>query len=142
MDSTRISIFLRAAVTGWIAVVMNCAVAFFLTPYVLHRLGDEAFGLWVLVTTVVGYSGVFDIGIRASLLRYVSRENALGERDAANKAVATAFYFFTAICVATILTTLLLAPWLPVFFSVRRDLLDPFRHLFLLAGLVQAVTFP
>ena len=142
MDPTRISIFLRAAVTGWIAVVTNCAVAFFLTPYVLHRLGDEAFGLWVLVTTVVGYSGVFDIGIRASLLRYVSRENALGENETANKVVATAFYFFTAICVATILATFFLSSSLSVFFSVRRDLLDPFRHLFLLAGVVQAVTFP
>ena len=142
MDATRLLIFLRAAATGWITVVANCTVLFFLTPYVLHRLGDEAFGLWVLITTVVGYTGHFDIGIRASLVRYVSRGNALGDKGAANDVIATAFYCFNAIGVLIILVTFALSHSLSRFFSVQHDLVDSFRRLFILAATVQAVSFP
>jgi len=142
MDPTRLLIFLKAAITGWITVVANCAVVFFLTPYVLHRLGDEGFGLWVLITTVVGYTGHFDIGIRASLVRYVSRGSALGDKRGANDVIASAFYCFNAIGLLIVVATVALSHSLPRFFSVRHDLIDSFRRLFILAATVQAMSFP
>src|SRR2546426_4226780 len=87
----RFSLILRAVATSWVAILANAAVGFLLTPYVLHHLGDEAFGLWVLVVTVVGYYGLFDAGVRSSVLRYASRHRALGDQQRANEAVATAF---------------------------------------------------
>ena len=36
----RISLVLRAVATSWVAVIANASVGIFLTPYVLHRLGD------------------------------------------------------------------------------------------------------
>ncbi len=68
----RISLVLRAVATSWVAVIANAAVGFLLTPYVLHRLGDEAFGVWVLITNLVGYYGLVDAGVRSAILRYVS----------------------------------------------------------------------
>ncbi len=138
----RIGIFLRAAATSWIAVLANAAVAFVLTPVVLRHLGDEAFGLWVLVTTIVNYYGLGDVGVRASILRYVSRQNALGDRDGVNKIVATAFYFYGSLCVLFIGVSFLLAASLPRFFTVDSGLRDPFRNLFLLAGIIQGLSFP
>jgi len=138
----RISIFLRAAATSWIAVLANAAVAFVLTPVILRHLGDEAFGLWVLVTTIVNYYGLGDVGVRASVLRYVSRQNALGDKDGVNSVVATAFYFYGGLCVLFIGLSFLLAASLPRFFTVNSNLRDPFRNLFLLAGIIQGLSFP
>src|SRR5260370_41897146 len=75
----RFSLILRAVATSWVAILANAAVGFLLTPYVLHHLGDEAFGLWVLVVTLVGYYGLFDAGVRSSILRYASRHRARSE---------------------------------------------------------------
>jgi O-antigen/teichoic acid export membrane protein len=136
------SLILRAVTTSWIAVIATAAVGFLLTPYVLHHLGDEAYGLWVLTVTCVGYYGLLDIGVRSSILRYVSRNQALGNRDAVNEVVATAFYYYLAACVI-----ILIGAWLSVgfvcrFFSISSNLVPAFRHLYLLAGAVQGFTLP
>jgi O-antigen/teichoic acid export membrane protein len=138
----KVSIVLRAVTTSWIAVIANAAVGFALTPFVLHRIGDEAFGLWVLITSVVGYYGILDIGIRSSILRYVSRYEALGDHDLVNEVVSTAFYYYLAACVLLILATYLTVPWVSAWFSVPTALLADFKSLFLLAGVVQGVSLP
>lgn len=138
----RIPIILRAVTTSWIVVFANGAVGFCLTPYVLHHLGDEAFGLWVLVVTVAGYYGVFDFGICSAVLRYAALKRALGEKDGISEVVATAFYFYVCGCLVVIVSSFGLAPWLPRLFPIRPDLIAPFRSLFLLAGVAQGLIFP
>ncbi len=138
----RSSLVLRAVAASWIAVIANAAVGFFMTPYILHHLGDEAFGLWVLVVTLTGYYGFFDAGIRSSVLRYVSRYNALGDREDINRVVATAFYFYLIGTALALVLTFLLVPVLPVFFSVHGETARAFQSLFILAGVLQALTFP
>jgi O-antigen/teichoic acid export membrane protein len=138
----RKSLVLRAVTTSWIAVTANAAVGFFLTPYVLHHLGDEAYGLWILTVTCVGYYGLLDIGVRSSILRYVSRNQALGNRDSVNEVVATAFYYYLAACVIILIAALVSVGPVSSFFSVSPDLVHSFKGLYLLAGAVQGLTLP
>src|SRR5436305_13256702 len=90
----RLSLVLRAVATSWVAVIANACVGIFLTPYVLHRLGDEAFGVWILTTNLVGYYGILDAGVRSAIIRYVSRHKELNEPDRVNEVVASAFYYY------------------------------------------------
>lgn len=41
-----------------------------MTPYILHRLGDEQFGIWGLVYTFVPYAALFDWGISGALAKF------------------------------------------------------------------------
>lgn len=138
----RKSLVLRAVTTSWIAVTANAAVGFFLTPYVLHHLGDEAYGLWILTVTCVGYYGLLDIGVRSSILRYVSRNQALGNRDAVNEVVATAFYYYLAACAIIVVAAFVSVDPVCRFFSISPALLSSFKGLYLLAGAVQGLTLP
>lgn len=136
------SLVLRAVTTSWIAVTANAAVGFLLTPYVLHHLGDEAYGLWILTVTCVGYYGLLDIGVRSSILRYVSRNQALGNRDSVNEVVATAFYYYLAACVVILIAAIVSVGPVSSFFSISPDLVHSFKGLYLLAGAVQGLTLP
>jgi O-antigen/teichoic acid export membrane protein len=138
----RTSLIVRAVATSWAAVIANAASALFLTPYILHRLGDEAFGLWILVVSLVGYYGFLDAGIRASIVRYVSRHRALGDQQSINEVVAAAFYYYLGACALVIVATYLSVDWVSRFFSIRSELLSAFKSLFLLAGVVQGLTLP
>jgi O-antigen/teichoic acid export membrane protein len=138
----RVSTILRAVATSWIAVFANAVAGFFLTPLILHHLGDESFGLWILVVTVTGYYGFFDIGVCSAVVRHVSLKHAVGDKEGLNKVVATAFYFYIGVCLVVVALTFLLAPWVTRFFPVHVDLIDSVRSLFLLAGVVQGLTFP
>jgi O-antigen/teichoic acid export membrane protein len=138
----RISLILRAVFTSWIAVVVNAAVGFLLTPYVLHHLGDEAYGLWVLTVNCVGYYGLLDLGVRSSILRYVSRHQALGNHESVNEVVATAFYYYLAACLVIVVATYSSVNWVSHFFPIHAQLLPAFKSLYLLAGVVQGLTLP
>ncbi len=138
----KLSHVLRAVATSWLAVLANAVVGFLLTPYVLHHIGDVEFGLYTLVTTLTGYYGLFDLGVRSAVLRFVSRALALNDREEINCVVASAFYFYWGICILAILATVLVLPWLPHIFSVSGQTARAFQDLFLLAGIVQGLTFP
>lgn len=138
----RGSLVLRAMTTSWIAVLSNAAVGILLTPYVLHRLGDEAFGVWVLTTNLVGYYGMLDAGVRSAVLRYVSRHKELNDQNRVNEVISTAFYYYLAACILVILATHLSVGSIARFFSIHAVVLPDFKALFLLAGLVQGLTLP
>src|SRR5207302_7916240 len=138
----RISLILRAVTTSWVSVVANASVGIFLTPYVLHRLGDEAFGVWVLTTNLVGYYGIVDAGVRSAILRYLSRNKELKDMKSVNDVVSTAFYYYLVACFLVILATHISVDPASRFFSIHGHVLRDFKSLFLLAGLIQGLTLP
>jgi O-antigen/teichoic acid export membrane protein len=133
---------LKAVASSWLAVFVNAVVGFLLTPYVLHHIGAVEFGLYTLVTALSGYYGLFDLGVRSAVLRFVSRALSLNDREETNRVVSSAFYFYWGICAFAILATFLLLPWLPTMFGVSGQTARAFQHLVLLAGILQGLIFP
>ena len=52
------------------------AIGFFLTPFLLHRLGPPHYGLWLVVGSVMAYGELFELGITGSVIKYLA-ENTL-----------------------------------------------------------------
>src|SRR5882672_3488569 len=46
------------------------------TPYMLHRLGAERFGLWSLLTVISGLYLTFDLGLSSALTKFVAEFHA------------------------------------------------------------------
>jgi len=55
--------------SSWSALAINVVVGVFLSPFIVHRLGDAAYGIWVLIFSVTGYYGLFDLVIRFQVHR-------------------------------------------------------------------------
>jgi O-antigen/teichoic acid export membrane protein len=56
------------------------AVALFLcTPIIVRGLGNNAYGLWVLVSALTGFLGLMDLGFGQTIIRYLSFYRALSE---------------------------------------------------------------
>src|SRR6266571_5606914 len=92
--------------SSWCALGVNILVGILLSPYILHRLGDEAFGIWVLIFAITGYYGLFDLGIRASIVRYVSKAKATGDLQYASQIISTSLFTYTCIGAFSFLVTL------------------------------------
>ena len=138
----KTSLVLRSVALTWAAVLVSAIVGFFLTPYILHRLGDEAFGLWVLIVALTDYYLFLRVGIRSAIVRYVSHNLAIGDEAAVNRIVATGFYFYLCILLLVVCGTLTLAPHVTSFFSMKTENVHSFTTLFLVAGIAQAFDFP
>jgi len=138
----RLSLILRSVAATWSAVIVSALAGFFLTPYILHRLGDDAYGLWVVIVAFSDYYLFLQIGVRSAIVRFISRNLALHKRDEVNRVVATSFYFFMCAFVMVLGIVFLLYRHVGQFFSVKPIYEQAFAALFLLVGIAQAFDFP
>src|SRR6266851_4694630 len=81
---------LLSTLSNYAAKVFTLAVWFFLTPFLVHQLGDSAYGLWVLVGSITAYGSLLDFGIAPAVTKYVAEYHARGQLDLAHSLVATA----------------------------------------------------
>ena len=99
MSPTRRRIIAGAA-SNWCVFFATLAVTFFLTPYLVRRLGQGPYGLWNVVESLLAYFTLFDLGIAASVERFVARFKTTGERDELNRLVSTCFALFAGLALA------------------------------------------
>ncbi len=128
--------------SSWIALGINVLVGIFLSPFILHRLGDAAFGIWVLIFSITGYYGLFDLGIRSSLVRYVAKAKANNDIAYASRIVTTSLFAYTCVGTATFLTTVFVSTYVDTFFRVPPEFHSTARWLLLVVGSAVALGFP
>jgi O-antigen/teichoic acid export membrane protein len=56
-------------------------VAVLLTPFLIRRLGESAYGTWIVIGSLTGYLGILDFGLRGSVGRFVAFYDARNDRD-------------------------------------------------------------
>src|SRR5215469_8733940 len=128
--------------SSWFALGINVLVGIFISPYILHHLGDEAFGLWVLIFSVTGFYGLFDLGIRSSIVRYVAKYSAVDDHEQLNRLISTALASYSAVCLVCLLLTGVGAFFVSFLFHVSPDFLVTARWLFLMVGTAVSLGFP
>ncbi|HUO14456.1 MAG TPA: oligosaccharide flippase family protein [Verrucomicrobiae bacterium] len=133
---------LKNVASSWGALAVNIAVGFFLSPFILHHLGDDAFGLWVLIFSLTGYYGIFDFGIRSSLVRYVSKFQATGDKEELARLVNTSLFSYTCLCCVLLVPTILGTLYVDRMFHVPHGFLRDARILFLMVGGALSLGFP
>ena len=52
--------------------VWGILVALFMTPYIVHHIGVDRYGVWALVSVVTSYFGLLDFGIGSSYVKYIA----------------------------------------------------------------------
>ena len=72
-------------------------VLFFLSPFVIHTLGNVQYGIWSLLTVLTGYMGILDLGVRASTGRHVTLYIGKKDHKSVDETIRTSLAFFSAI---------------------------------------------
>src|SRR6516164_5067955 len=133
---------LKSVGSSWFALGVNVLVGIFLSPYILHRLGDTAFGLWILIFSATGYYGLFDLGIRSSIVRYVAKYSATDEPEELNRLVNTALFGYCGIGFLALVITLVASAYVNVIFRIPADFATTARWLLLMVGTSVSLGFP
>lgn len=133
---------LRNITSNWFGLGVSIAVGFFISPFILHKLGDDAFGLWVLIFSLTGYYGLFDLGIRSSIIKYVAKYFAVRDYEQLSRMINTSLFSYT--CVAAVLLAFTFAGswYVDSIFHVTPEFLRTARLLFLMVGAAVSVGFP
>ena len=134
--------FINNVGSSWFALGINVAVGIFLSPFILHRLGDAAFGIWVLIFSITGYYGLFDLGVRSSIVRYASKFTATGDIEDLAKLINTSLFTYSCVGALSLLITFVLFLYVDSIFRVPAELHATARWLLLMAGASVAFGFP
>lgn len=80
-----------------------------LTPYLVGRLGDQAYGVLVVVGILGGYFGLLDFGINTSFVKYIAGYSAKAGYDGINRVINTGLAFYLAFSAAAVAAGFVLA---------------------------------
>ena len=104
--------------SSWFSLGFDVLVGLLLSPIILHWLGDTAFGIWVLIFSITGYYGLFDLGIRSSVVRYVSKFTATDDIEDLAKLVNTSLFTYSCIGALSLLVTAFLSFYVDHIFKI------------------------
>ena len=133
--------FVRSGAFRSLETIVSVASGLYLMPFLLNKLGQEQYGLWVLVVSVTSAFYIFDLGFAASVTRFMA--TALGTRDGrrADQVISTAFVVYSLLAGLIVIATIISAWMVPVF--QRSPSQVPLtRTLICITGLALAIEFP
>ncbi len=129
-------------VANMLGFIARVVITFLLTPILIRGLGDQRYGIWSLVESVLAYLSLFDLGIVASLVRYAARYQAQQDWKNFNRIVNTCFLLNLGIGMLVLIVTAVLAFAWPPPSGVPDAQVYEFRLLLLLFGASLAIRFP
>ena len=104
--SDRISAFLMIKrnivenmFSNWASLAVSIAIAFLVSPIIVHSLGNELYGVWTLIASVTGYFTVLDFGVNTAIVRYISSSDAQKDHGQARKVYSTSLALFAVVAV-------------------------------------------
>src|SRR5215475_204227 len=116
-------------------------VAFFLTPFLIHCLGDRMYGFWTFVWTFIGYYGLLELGLGSAVNCYIARALGKADREECQRLFSTALELYVALGAVVLSVSLVVAFLSPLFTGSPQDA-ALFRKVILILGSSVALSFP
>lgn len=114
--------YVRNLAFNWANHAAYLGVMFFLSPFILHTLGQVQYGIWSLLMLLTGYMGVCDLGVRASTGRHIALYVGRGDHSAIDQTIRTSLACLSGLGILAVVAGLFLGWLFPsLFTSVPSD---------------------
>lgn len=127
---------------SWLAVGATLFSAVFVSPYIVRKLGSDAFGIWTLLFATIGYYFLSGVGVRSAVVKYCTHYRVIGNPQQINEVLNTGFASQSLSGLLLLLATLALAPFLDRIFQLPPAYHSVFTSLFVLLGGTLTVGMP
>ena len=93
------------ALWSWTGMASSLLVGFLVAPYLVHKLGQSTYGLWIVISSLTGYFGVLDFGIGSSVGLNVALYRARDDVRGVSAIVSTALAYLGVAGLVVLLAT-------------------------------------
>ncbi len=114
-------------------------IGFVLSPYMIHMLGPEQYGLWALANAFVGYYSLLDLGLSGAVFTQMSLALGAGDHETGTQIYSTGLSAFSALGGILVVLTLCLCAGVLLFHPDHATLL---AVVILIVGIQTAISFP
>ena len=131
---SRARILMSGIAVNWMAFAISVIVSFFLSPFVVHHLGNVAYGVWVLANSSIAYMALLDLGMRGAVSYFVAKHQARGEHLESSRAVSVGLAFRALISLIVIVASLMLAAFASKIFRIPFNMWTAARWAIVISG--------
>jgi len=132
----------RNILSNWGTYAVSLAVGFLISPVLVHKLGDTAYGIWAFSLQLGAYLSVLDLGVRIALTRYITHYHAKNEMDHVHEAFSVGVTALGSLGIVSLLVTIVLVHFLPNIVHVPIGMQSVARWALFLIGIQVALSFP
>lgn len=90
-------------ISNWLLMFVNVGVTYIVLPFSIHMLGQEQYGVWLLITSMTGYLGLLLLGIPMASVRFITRYVTEKDYDEMNAMIANCAVLYLAIGLVSLL---------------------------------------
>lgn len=138
---SKLRLLAKGSAFRTVEAIVAIVAGFITLPLLLHFLGEDLYGFWVLAGSFTGLMYIFDLGFAAAVTRNVTHAIATNDHTKANKVINSSLVIYTALCAVIILVAVLVAHFYrPDLTSVISE--GEFQTVLILLGLTVAAEFP
>lgn len=119
------------ALSGMVATVIYMVSRLLLTPFILHYLSLEEFGLWSLCFIILSYAGMGGFGVNSTYIRYSARYLAEGKSEEISKLLSTGVAYMLSFSMLFCSLLYLIMPFLLERFNIKPEQQDLASTIFL-----------
>ena len=116
--------------SSFVAFAVNLCINFFLSPFVIKKLGIEAIGFLRLSSDIIGYTSIITIALNSMAGRFISINYQQGKIEEANKYFSSVFFSNVVLSIAVTLFLLIFLFNLETFFEIPTHLVLDVKLLF------------
>jgi len=100
---------IRNVTANWIASFADIAVGFVLMPFLANNLGDNIYGIWILIGSLTGFFRMTDFGLRSAISRFVAYHIGTGDEDGLRNMVKSGTTALAVLSVLAVIFSAILA---------------------------------
>jgi O-antigen/teichoic acid export membrane protein len=120
--------------------IWTAVITFFITPFLIHKLGVEHYGLYILVTTISGFMGLMSFGLGEATLRYVAFYAGRDDLDGINRVIGATFSIYAIVIIIACPAVAGFAPFFVSFLDISNTDIAVGVNLLRLTTLIFALT--
>ena len=91
-------------ILSYFSIIVNTLIQLIYTPFLIKMLGQSEYGLYSLVSSIIGYLTVLDLGFGNAIVVYTSKYRALNKTNEEKRLHGMFFYIF---CIIGVIAALL-----------------------------------
>ncbi len=119
---------------------VKVVVMFFVTPILVHGLGDTRYGIWMFVSSIIAYLALGNFGVKKAVVRYVAKYDGLNDHERICRVFATSSALLACVSTCILAVTVLVALFWSQPLGMSAEFFAEARWLFLLLGCMLAVS--
>ncbi len=132
----------RNVVSRYLVIGLDALIGLLVLPFNIAHLGQAAWGLWMLTTSISGYFTVIDLGYGGSITKFVATYRARRDPRAINEITSTLFVLFAGLGAAAYGLFVLVAFHVDAVFNLSPGQIETARMLLLITGTQVAIGLP